>query len=111
MVRIVEVDDIDHPKPRREQWHVIVHDLEPGARDEMTCIAERGSLGPHAFDNFAGTSPYLNDLDFRFVVNNALDKMPPFMYRIGANLGNPAAFDISLSTIGRQWTFVVTKTW
>jgi iron complex outermembrane receptor protein len=54
---------------------------------------------------------YLDNLDFRFVVNNVADKLPPFMYRVSGNLGNPAAFDISLSPIGRTMTFVITKTW
>jgi iron complex outermembrane receptor protein len=67
------------------------------------------SLGYNTFD--VPENDYLKNIDFRFVVTNLFDKMPPFMYRISPNLGNPAAFDISLSPIGRQWTFVVTKTW
>jgi hypothetical protein len=61
-----------------------------------------------------GNSPandYLRNLDFRFIVNNVLDKHPPFMYKISSGGSNPAAFDINLSPVGRVLTLVVTKTW
>jgi hypothetical protein len=54
---------------------------------------------------------YLRELDVRFVVNNVMDKMPPFMYKTSFGGSNPAAFDISQSPIGRVWNIILTKTW
>jgi hypothetical protein len=56
-------------------------------------------------------NPYLRELDFRFIVSNVMDKMPPFMYKVSSGGSNPAAFDISQSPVGRVWTIVLTKTW
>ncbi len=61
-----------------------------------------------------GTKPandYLQNVDFRFILSNLLDKKPPFMYKISSGGSNPAAFDINLSPVGRVMTFVITKTW
>ena len=54
---------------------------------------------------------YLDNINFQFIVNNFLDNPAPFMYRVNTTGGNPAAFDTSLSPIGRTVTFIVTKTW
>jgi iron complex outermembrane receptor protein len=54
---------------------------------------------------------YLDNLDIRLVVNNVMNKYPPFMYKVSSGGSNPAAFDISQSPVGRQATIVLTKTW
>lgn len=62
----------------------------------------------------SGTDPaneYLQNIDVRLVAQNALDKPPPFMYKVSSGGSNPAAFDVSLSPVGRVITLIVTKTW
>jgi hypothetical protein len=59
----------------------------------------------------AGPNDYLDNISMQFVVINVLDEPAPFMYRVNTTGGNPAAFDTSLSPIGRTVTFIVTKAW
>jgi iron complex outermembrane receptor protein len=54
---------------------------------------------------------YLDNLDIRLVVNNIMNKYPPFMYKVTTGGSNQAAFDISQSPVGRMVTLVLTKTW
>jgi hypothetical protein len=45
------------------------------------------------------------------VIQNLMDKHPPFEYRISTGGGNPAAFDILKDLAGRTYSLVLTKTW
>jgi hypothetical protein len=59
----------------------------------------------------APVNDYLKNIGIQFVVQNAFDRHPPFMYRISTGGGNPAAFDITRSDQGRLWTILLNKTW
>lgn len=67
------------------------------------------SVGYNTGKDWANT--YLQDIDIRLVVNDLMNKFPPFMYKISTGGSNPAAFDISQNPIGRTVTLVLTKTW
>ena len=54
---------------------------------------------------------YLKHIGIQLVVQNIMDKHPPFEYRIGTGGGNPTAFDISKSDQGRTFGLILTKTW
>ena len=54
---------------------------------------------------------YLKHVGIQLIVQNIMDKHPPFEYRIGTGGGNPAAFDITKSDQGRTVGLIVTKTW
>jgi len=54
---------------------------------------------------------YLKHIGIQLVVQNIMDKHPPFIYRIGTGAGNPTAFDISKSDQGRTFGLILTKTW
>jgi hypothetical protein len=61
-----------------------------------------------------GDSPaneYLRNVAVQLVVQNIMDKHPPFEYRISTGGGNPAAFDILKTDQGRTISVIVTKTW
>jgi iron complex outermembrane receptor protein len=72
----------------------------------------------YTFDVSAGynlgnqpANDYLKNIGVQFVVTDVTNKLPPFMYRVATTGGNPAAFDISLSPVGRVLTLIVSKTW
>ena len=72
----------------------------------------------YTFDASAGynlgndpANDYLKNIGVQFVVTNVTNRLPPFMYRVATTGGNPAAFDISLSPLGRVWTLILSKTW
>jgi outer membrane receptor protein involved in Fe transport len=54
---------------------------------------------------------YLRNVAVQLVVQNILDKHPPFEYRISTGGGNPTAFDLLKSDQGRTFSIIVTKTW
>ncbi len=54
---------------------------------------------------------YLKHIGIQLVVNDLLDKHPPFEYRTSTGGGNPAAFDILKDLTGRTVSLIVTKTW
>ena len=54
---------------------------------------------------------YLKNINLQFVVNNVLDRNPPFVYRIGANGGNSAYDGGNASPLGRTLSLTITKTW
>ena len=54
---------------------------------------------------------YLKHVGIQLIVQNVMDKLPAFEYRIGTGGGNPAAFDITKSDQGRTIGVVLTKTW
>jgi len=61
-----------------------------------------------------GDSPrndYLKHVGIQLVVQNIMDRLPAFEYRIGTGGGNPAAFNILQSDQGRTIELIVTKTW
>lgn len=54
---------------------------------------------------------YLKHVSIQLVIQNVLNKLPAFEYRIGTGGGNPANFDITESDQGRTFGVVLTKTW
>jgi hypothetical protein len=61
-----------------------------------------------------GDSPsnqYLRNIGIQLVVQNIMDKHPPYEYRIATGGGNPAAFDILKSIFGRLVQVRILKTW
>ncbi len=54
---------------------------------------------------------YLQNIDVRLVVNDLMNKYPPFMRKVTTGGSTQAAFDISQSPVGRSITVVLTKTW
>ena len=54
---------------------------------------------------------YLKHVAIQLVVQNLLDRNPPFQYRILPLGANPAAFDILKSDQGRTISLILTKTW
>jgi len=61
-----------------------------------------------------GDSPqneYLRNINLQLVVQNIMDKHPPFEYRIATGGGNPAAFDILKNIFGRLIQVRILKTW
>jgi iron complex outermembrane receptor protein len=67
------------------------------------------SMGYDTGDSPANT--YLRNIQFQLVIQNIMDKHPPFEYRISTGGGNPAALDILKSDQGRTISFIMTKTW
>jgi hypothetical protein len=47
----------------------------------------------------------------QLVVQNVMDTLPAFQYRISTGGGNPAMFDILKSNQGRTISVILTKTW
>ena len=45
------------------------------------------------------------------MVQNIFDKHPAYEYRTSTGGGNPAAYDILKSDIGRTVSLILTKTW
>ena len=56
------------------------------------------------------TNDYLKNIGIQFIVQNLMDKHPPFEYQIAAG-STPTAFDVSKNDIGRTFGLVLTKTW
>jgi hypothetical protein len=56
-------------------------------------------------------NPYLQHIGIQLVIQNIMNRLPPFEYRIGTGGGNPAAFDIAQSDQGRTVGVILTKTW
>jgi len=54
---------------------------------------------------------YLKHVGVQLVIQNIMDKAPAFQYRIQAQGGNPAAYDILKSYQGRTISLILTKTW
>ena len=54
---------------------------------------------------------FLKHIGIQLVVQDLLDKHPPFEYRISTGGGNPAAFDILKDLAGRTYSLILTKTW
>ena len=54
---------------------------------------------------------YLKHVSVQLVIQNILNRLPAFEYRIGTGAGNPATFDISESDQGRTIGIILTKTW
>ena len=67
------------------------------------------SAGYDTGDDPANT--YLKHIGIQLVIQNIMDKHPPFEYRIGTGGGNPVPFDILKSDQGRTVTLILTKTW
>jgi hypothetical protein len=53
---------------------------------------------------------YLKNIGIQFVVQNVMNKPPPFEYQIAAG-STPTAFDVSKSDVGRTFGLVLTKVW
>ncbi len=56
-------------------------------------------------------NPYLRNVGIQLVVQNIMDRHPPFQYRVSTGGGNPSAFDIIKSDQGRLISVIVTKDW
>ena len=67
------------------------------------------SLGYDTGDNPA--NDYLKHIGVQVVIQNLLDRDPPFAYRISTGGGNPSAYDILKSYQGRTVSLILTKTW
>jgi outer membrane receptor protein involved in Fe transport len=67
------------------------------------------SLGYDTGDTPA--NEYLRNVAVQLVIQNILDKHPPFEYRISTGGGNPIALDLLKSDQGRTISIIVTKTW
>ena len=98
------------------------------------CTAEGGTVGggtfPCAISNYTGiepsyytfdlsfgyttgdlpANPYLKNIGIQFIVQNIMNKLPPFEYQIAAG-STPTAFDVSKNDLGRTFGLVLTKTW
>ena len=74
-----------------------------------------GAADPDAsFGYNTGKDPvntYLQDVDIRFVVNDIMNRYPPFVRKVTTGGSTQAAFDISQNPVGRTATIVLTKTW
>jgi len=101
----------------------------------FACLTTGGTIGggslPCAISNYSdiepsqytfdlsfgydtGDSPenyYLKHLGIQLVIQNIMNKLPAFEYRISTGAGNPATFDISKSDQGRTIGLILTKTW
>jgi len=99
------------------------------------CVATGGSIGggtfPCAIEGYSnlmpssylfdlsmgydtGDSPanqYLRNIGVQLVIQNIFDKHPAYEYRISTGGGNPAAYDILKSDVGRTISLILTKTW
>jgi hypothetical protein len=101
----------------------------------FSCLSAGGTVGggtfPCALNNYTNIEPsyytfdlsvgydtgdmptndYLKNISIQLVVQNLMDKHPPYEYRIATGGGNPAAFDITKAEYGRQFQVRVVKTW
>jgi outer membrane receptor protein involved in Fe transport len=100
----------------------------------LQCLAAGGTVGggtlPCAISNYTGIEPsfytfdlsigyttgtlpandYLKNIGIQFVVQNIMNKLPPFEYQIAAG-STPTAFDVSKNDLGRTFGLVLTKVW
>jgi iron complex outermembrane receptor protein len=67
------------------------------------------SLGYDTGDTPA--NEYLRNIGIQLVVQNVFDRHPAYEYRISTGGGNPAAYDILKSDVGRTISVILTKTW
>jgi len=67
------------------------------------------SLGYDTGDDPA--NDYLKNIGIQFVIQNIMGRRSPFEYRVSSGGGNPAAFDILKSDMGRTFNLILTKTW
>jgi len=67
------------------------------------------SLGYDTMDTPA--NEYLRNIGVQLVIQNIFDKHSPFEYRISTGGGNPVAYDLLKSNIGRTISFIITKRW
>ena len=56
-------------------------------------------------------NPYLRNIGIQLVIQNIMDKHPPFEYRPSTSGGPPLAFDPLKSDQGRTISLIVTKQW
>jgi outer membrane receptor protein involved in Fe transport len=56
------------------------------------------------------TNDYLKNIGIQLVVQNLMNKLPPFEYQIAAG-STPTAFDVSKNDLGRTIGLVLTKAW
>jgi hypothetical protein len=99
------------------------------------CVTTGGSIGggtfPCAIEGYSNLMPssylfdlsmgydtgdtpanqYLRNVAIQLVVQNIFDKHPAYEYRISTGGGNPAAYDILKSDVGRTISLILTKTW
>jgi iron complex outermembrane receptor protein len=54
---------------------------------------------------------YLKHISIQLIVQNIMDKVSPFEYRIATGGGNPCACDITKSLYGRTFEMRIVKTW
>ncbi len=78
-------------------------DLEPSVYTFDASLGYNFGVGP--------ANDYLKNVSVQFVVTDVTNRLPPFMYRVATTGGNPAAFDISDSPVGRVFTLVISKSW
>jgi hypothetical protein len=89
-----------------------------------------GGTFPCAISNYTGLEPsyytfdfsvgyttgnmpendYLKNIGLQFVVQNVMNRLPPFEYQIAAG-STPTAFDVSKNNLGRTFSIILTKTW
>jgi hypothetical protein len=55
-------------------------------------------------------SPWLQHIGIQFVIQDIMNKLPPFEYQIASGSA-PAAFDVTESDLGRTFGIILTKTW
>jgi hypothetical protein len=53
---------------------------------------------------------YLKNIGIQLIVQNVMNKLPPFEYQIAAG-STPTAFDVTKSDLGRTIGLVLTKVW
>jgi outer membrane receptor protein involved in Fe transport len=100
----------------------------------LQCLTAGGTVGggtlPCAISNYTGLEPsyytfdfsigyttgdlpandYLKNVGIQFVVQNLMNKLPPFEYQIAAGSA-PTAFDVSKNDLGRTFSLILTKAW
>ena len=67
------------------------------------------SLGYNTMD--APANEYLRNIGIQVVINNIFDRRSPFEYRISTGGGNPTAYDLLKSNVGRTTSLILTKRW
>jgi hypothetical protein len=101
----------------------------------FACATSGGTIGggtlPCAISNYSDIEPsyytfdlsfgydtgdllandYLKHVSVQLVIQNIMNKLPAFEYRIGTGGGNPANFDITKSDQGRTIGVILTKSW
>jgi outer membrane receptor protein involved in Fe transport len=100
----------------------------------LQCTAAGGTVGggtfPCAINNYTGIEPsyytfdfslgyntgdlpandYLKNVSVQLVIQNVMNKLPPFEYQIAAGSA-PTAFDVTKNDLGRTIGIVLTKAW